>query len=207
MSESKSASVVFTNSSLLAKNAQVTADSAKTAAEVAQNQAITAQKTADGKNSIYRGTDPNTIPTSSLKAGDLYFTDNALYTWTGSTCEKTVSDTTGQEIHAKVEEAMAEKDKAIAELESDVNAKVKQLDDQIKETSKQARLAPNLPEKLKLEREKRQLETKRDEAWRAYEVAAREIEHRKDALMDEVEKKMAQHITEQVVFTIRWRLQ
>lgn len=40
MSESKSASVVFTNSSLLAKNAQVTADSAKTAAEVAQANAM-----------------------------------------------------------------------------------------------------------------------------------------------------------------------
>lgn len=51
-----------------------------------------------------------------------------------------------------------------------------------------------------------QLETKRDEAWRAYEVAAREIERRNDALMDEVEKKMAQHITERLLFTIRWRL-
>lgn len=69
-----------------------------------------------------------------------------------------------------------------------------------------SRLAPNLPEKLKLEREERQLETKRDESWRADEVAARGIEHRKDALMDEVEKKRAQHITEQVVFTVRWRL-
>ncbi len=83
---------------------------------------------------------------------------------------------------------------------------LRDLDDQIKDTRKQARLAPNLPEKLKLEREKRQLETKRDEAWRAYEAAAREIDQRKDALMDEVEQKMAQHITEQPIFTIRWRL-
>ncbi|MBI4328126.1 MAG: hypothetical protein HY674_23085 [Chloroflexi bacterium] len=64
----------------------------------------------------------------------------------------------------------------------------------------------NLPEKLKLERQKRQLETKRDEAWRAYEIAAREIEQRKDALMDEVEKKLNQQIAEQPLFTIRWGL-
>ena len=131
MSESKSASVVFTNSSLLAKNAQVTADSAKTAAEVAQNQAITAQRTADGKNSIYRGSDPNTVPTAGLKEGDIYFTDNTLWTWNGSTWEKTVSDTTGAEIHAKVEKAMVESQKSVAELKSDVEAKVKKLDDEI----------------------------------------------------------------------------
>jgi hypothetical protein len=84
--------------------------------------------------------------------------------------------------------------------------KNKELEEQIKDTRKQARLAPNLPEKLKLEREKRQLETKRDEAWRVYEVAARQIEQRKDALMDEVEKKMAQQIQARVLFQVRCSL-
>jgi hypothetical protein len=131
MSESKSASVVFTNGSLLAKNAQNTADSAKTAAETAQDLASGAQKTADGKNSVYRGSDPSTVPTSGLKEGDIYFTDNALYTWNGSAWEKTVSDTTGAEIHAKVEEAMQESQKSVADLKSSVEAKVKELDDEI----------------------------------------------------------------------------
>ncbi len=131
MSESKSASVVFTNGSLLAKNAQNTADSAKTAAENAQSLAIGAQKTADGKNSVYRGSDPATVPTSGLKEGDIYFTADTLYTWNGSSWEKTVSDTTGAEIHAKVEEAMQESQKSVADLKSDVEAKVKVLDDEI----------------------------------------------------------------------------
>jgi hypothetical protein len=131
MSESKSASVVFTNGSLLAKNAQNTADSAKTAAEIAQEQASGAQKTADGKNSVYRGSDPSTVPTTGLKEGDIYFTDNALYTWNGSAWEETVSDTTGAEIHEKVEEAKQESQKAVADLKSNVEAKVKELDDEI----------------------------------------------------------------------------
>ncbi|MCD9217905.1 gp58-like family protein [Lactobacillus delbrueckii subsp. lactis] len=131
MSESKSASVVFTNGSLLAKNAQNTADSAKTAAETAQALANGAQKTADGKNSVYRGSDPSTVPTAGLKEGDIYFTDNALYTWTGSAWEKTVSDTTGAEIHEKVEKAMEENRKSVADLESDIKDKVKKLDDEI----------------------------------------------------------------------------
>ncbi len=134
MAESKSASVVFTNGSLLAKNAQAAAGSAKSAADNAYNLAYSAQKTADGKNSIYRGSDPNTVPTAGLKEGDIYFTDNTLWTWNGSTWEKTVSDTTGAEIHAKVEKAMAESQKSVAELKSDVEAKVKKLDDEIAQT-------------------------------------------------------------------------
>lgn len=131
MAESKSASVVFTNGALLAKNAQASADSAKSAADSAYNLANGAQKTADGKNSVYRGSDPNTVPKAGLKDGDIYFTDNTLYTWNGSAWEKTVSDTTGAEIHAKVEAAMAESHKSIADLESDVESKVKKLDDEI----------------------------------------------------------------------------
>ena len=83
---------------------------------------------------------------------------------------------------------------------------LREIEDQIKDTRKQARLAHNLPDKLKLEREKRQPETKRDEAWRAYDIAAKEIEHPKDALMDEVEQKLKQQLKEDTVFLIRWTL-
>lgn len=131
MAESKSASVVFTDSSLLAKNAQASAASAKSAADSAYNLANGAQKTADGKNSVYRGSDPSTVPTFELKEGDIFFAPNALYTWTGSAWEETVSDTTGAEIHAKVEASTQESKKSVADLKSSVEAKVKELDDKI----------------------------------------------------------------------------
>jgi ERCC4-related helicase len=83
---------------------------------------------------------------------------------------------------------------------------LKELEDQIKDTRRNARLAPNLPEKLKLEREKRSLDSKRDEAWKQYEHAAKDIESRKDGLMDEVEKRLKQQVNEQSLFTIRWQL-
>jgi len=72
--------------------------------------------------------------------------------------------------------------------------------------SQLARLAPNLPEKLQHEKEKRQLEGKRDEAWREYDGAARDIEKKKDQLIDEIEKKLKQEVTEQELFTIRWKI-
>lgn len=81
---------------------------------------------------------------------------------------------------------------------------LKELEDQIKEARRNARLAPNLPEKLRLERDKRQLDAKRDEAWKQYEHAAKDIEIRKDSLMDEVEKRLKQQVSKQSLFTVRW---
>lgn len=112
MAESKSASVVFTDSSLLAKKAQASAASA--------------QKTADGKNSVYIGADPSTVPTSGLKEGDIYFSDNAIYIWTGSAWGKTAAD-----ISAKVDEARKESQRSVSDLKTSVEAKVKALDDKI----------------------------------------------------------------------------
>lgn len=83
---------------------------------------------------------------------------------------------------------------------------LRELDEQIKELKKQSRLAPNLPEKLKHEKEKRLLESKRDEAWKEYDQAAREIELKKDELIDEIEKKLKQTVSEETLFTIHWKL-
>ena len=53
-----------------------------------------------------------------------------------------------------------------------LKADLKDYDDQIKELKKQIRQVGGLPEKLALQRKARVLETKRDEAWRAYDEAA-----------------------------------
>jgi len=83
---------------------------------------------------------------------------------------------------------------------------LKDLDAEIKEIKKQARTAPNLPEKLKLEKERKKLENERDTAWREYDGAAKEIEINKDRLIEQVEKGLKQRISEQVLFTIKWKL-
>jgi len=83
---------------------------------------------------------------------------------------------------------------------------LKELEDRIKEVKRSARTAANLPEKLKFERERKQLDAKRDEAWKDYELAARAIEAKKDALMDEVEKRLQQQVSENELFTLRWSL-
>jgi hypothetical protein len=83
---------------------------------------------------------------------------------------------------------------------------LKELDQQIKEIKKVARLAPNLPEKLKLEKERKKLENERDAAWREYDGAAKEIEQSKDRLIDQIEQKLEQELTKNDLFLIKWNL-
>lgn len=80
------------------------------------------------------------------------------------------------------------------------------LDTSIKQTKKDARSAPNLPTKLDLQRQLRQLEEKRKEAWREYDEASRNIDEKKDALLDEISQRLKQQSEQEELFTIRWHL-
>jgi len=89
---------------------------------------------------------------------------------------------------------------------SSLKAELDELDEAFKEAKKAARLAPTLPEKLEKQRAARTLETKREEAWRAYDEASRDIDQQKDSLLDEVSHRLEQQITEERLFTLRWHV-
>jgi ERCC4-related helicase len=80
------------------------------------------------------------------------------------------------------------------------------LDLKIKETRKESRSAPNLPTKLELQRQVRQLEEKRNAAWREYDDAAQQIELKKDGLLDEISQRLKQQSRQEELFLIRWHL-
>ena len=80
------------------------------------------------------------------------------------------------------------------------------LDEGIKEAKKAARLAPTLPDKLERQRELRILENRRDDAWRAFDAATREIDQQKDQVLDDITLRLDQQSTEIELFTIRWQL-
>jgi hypothetical protein len=87
-----------------------------------------------------------------------------------------------------------------------LKAELDELDQTIKDTKKAARLAPNLPDKLELQRKLRSLETKRDEAWRAYDAASRDVDRQKDGLLDEIGRRLEQKTSNDSLFTIRWHV-
>ena len=87
-----------------------------------------------------------------------------------------------------------------------LKAELKEYDEQITILKKEARLAPNLPDKLAIQKKLRDIDKKRDEAWKGYDEASRHIEHQKDELLDTVEDRLKQTVEEKTLFTIRWSI-
>lgn len=87
-----------------------------------------------------------------------------------------------------------------------LKAELEEIDQALKDARKAARLAPTLPEKLERQRAVRALESKREDAWRAYDQASREIDQQKDALLDEIGCRLDQRVEHETLFTLRWEL-
>ncbi len=85
-----------------------------------------------------------------------------------------------------------------------LRAAVEELEASIRVNRRDAHLAPNLPEKLKLQQELRQMQTRHTEALLAYKEACAAMDGRKDALLDETSKRLQQQAERQDLFLIRW---
>jgi len=88
-----------------------------------------------------------------------------------------------------------------------LQAELEEIDEALKVAKKEVRLAPTLPNKLERQRTVRTLETKRDEAWRQYDAASRDIESRKDNLLDEISDRLRQKLVREPLFVLRWNLE
>ncbi len=83
---------------------------------------------------------------------------------------------------------------------------LKEVEDEIKALQKEARHSANLPEKLALQKKIRPLSDKRDEAWKDYENAKKEINRKKDDLLDEISARLEQKEEVEELFAIKWRV-
>lgn len=90
---------------------------------------------------------------------------------------------------------------------STLRATLDGLDADLRAAKRAARVAPTLPGKLERQREARALEGKRDEAWRTFDEASRELDRQKDALLDEIGDRLQQTARLEPLFTLRWRLE
>ena len=89
---------------------------------------------------------------------------------------------------------------------SSLKATLAELDQALKAAKKTARLAPTLPEKLERQREARVLEGKRDDAWRAFDQASRDLDRQSEELLDDIGRRLEQTLELEPLFTLRWRL-
>ncbi len=85
-----------------------------------------------------------------------------------------------------------------------LKAELDELDVKLRDLRKAARSAPNLPEKLERQRDAKRMEAKRDESWRDYDRATRDLESRKNALLDEVGRRMLTYVEREELFTVKF---
>ncbi len=114
----------------------------------------------------------------------------------------TVSERNGKWFEAEIDKL----DHWAEDRRAALKAELDEFDVEIKEGKKAARLAPNLPEKLERQRALRQLEAKRNEAWKAYDAAYRKIEQHKDVILDQIGRRLNQQLEHEVLFTLRWNI-
>lgn len=83
---------------------------------------------------------------------------------------------------------------------------LKNFDDEIKVINKHAKSASSLPDKIKFRKKLSEMEKKRDEAWRTYDIEGRKVEQQKNELISNVEDQLKQTLNTNKLFTIKWKI-
>jgi ERCC4-related helicase len=122
------------------------------------------------------------------------------------TQRKVILDEMAARQSAWFDEEMEKFDNWAEDKRAGLKADLKEIDEQFKALKKEIRQTGNLPDKLALQRQARALEAKRDEAWRTYDAAAKEIEIQKDGLLDQVEERLGQSVSDEELFAIRFQI-
>lgn len=104
-------------------------------------------------------------------------------------------------------EAEADKlDRWADDLKLGLEREIKDLDRQIREAKRAAKLAVSLEEKLAGQKEVKALESKRNKKRRTLFDAQDEVDRKREELIDAIEGKLQQNTRLQELFSIRWRL-
>ena len=104
------------------------------------------------------------------------------------------------------EEEMDKLDKWAEDRKNSLQIELNQLNKDIKTRKTEARKIMKLEEKLKAQKEIKEMETKRNKMQRELFEAQDLVEEQKEKLIDDIEAKLKQKVEETELFTIRWRI-
>ena len=83
---------------------------------------------------------------------------------------------------------------------------IKDLEQQIKEVRRQAKIAPTLAEKLSWQKQQQELERARNKQRKELFDRQDEVDERREALIGQLESELDQKTAVEDLFTIRWSL-
>jgi len=98
-------------------------------------------------------------------------------------------------------------DKWAEDMKLSLEREIKDLDAEIRLRKAEARKLSDLESKVKERRNVKELEKQRDEKRRHLFEAQDQIEGKKDLLLEDVEARMKQQVSQNILFSIRWELQ
>lgn len=93
------------------------------------------------------------------------------------------------------------------DLKEALEASIKELDKQIKEVRRDAKIAVTLEEKLALQKQQKNLESQRNKSRRELFDKQDEVDERREALINSLEGKLNKKTTVESLFTVQWSVQ
>ena len=93
------------------------------------------------------------------------------------------------------------------DLKEGLEQSIKELDKQIKQVRREAKIAPTLEEKLALQKQQRQLESQRNKSRRELFDKQDEVDEKREQLIESLEGKLNKKTSQETLFTIGWTVQ
>ena len=92
------------------------------------------------------------------------------------------------------------------DLKEGIEVSIKELDKEIKDVRREAKIAPTLEEKLTLQKQQKRLESQRNKSRRELFDKQDEVDERREALIESLEGKLNKKITVETLFAVKWRV-
>ncbi len=106
-----------------------------------------------------------------------------------------------------LDEEIGKLDRWSEDLKLGLEQEIKELDQEIRDTKRQARMEASLDAKVQVHRKVKELEAVRSNKRRDLFVAQDEVDTRKETLISTIETRLRQNSTEELLYRIRWRIE
>jgi hypothetical protein len=102
---------------------------------------------------------------------------------------------------------MEKLDKWAEDVKNSIEIELRDLDKEIKFRKTEAKKILSLEEKVRAQREIKEMEKKRNALRQNLFQSQDEVDARKERLIDEIEARLKQKVTKDRLFLVRWRLE